>query len=73
MKHVDTINIYNRPGIALRRQGKWKEAIRECEIALTVDPRDGGLYFNTAKSYLEGGTKGRPKNISKRPLICPPT
>lgn len=72
LKHVDTINIYNRLGIALRRQGKWKEAIREYEIALTVDPRDGGLYFNMAKSYLEGEDKRQAEKYFKKALQLSP-
>lgn len=53
-KHTDTVHLYNRLGIALRRQGKWREAILEYENAIKVDPLDEGLYFNMAKAYLEG-------------------
>lgn len=72
LKHVDTINIYNRLGIALRRQGKWKEAIKEYEIALTVDSRDGGLYFNMAKSYLEGEDRRMAEKYFKKALELTP-
>ncbi|MBI5179280.1 MAG: tetratricopeptide repeat protein [Nitrospinae bacterium] len=53
-KHADSVHIYNRLGIALRRQGKWQEAITEYEKAIKVDPHDEGLYFNMAKAYVEG-------------------
>ncbi len=54
-KSADAIHTYNRLGISLRRQGKWKEAILEYETAIKIDPKDEGVYFNMAKAYLEGG------------------
>lgn len=45
---------YNRMGIALRKQGKWKEAILEYQEAIKIDPSDENLYFNLGKAYLEG-------------------
>lgn len=72
LKHVDTINIYNRLGIALRRQGKWKEAIKEYETALTIDSQDGGLYFNMAKSYLEGEDREKAEKYFKKALELSP-
>ncbi len=65
-KSTDTIHTYNRLGISLRRQGKWKEAILEYETALKIDPSDEGLYFNMAKAYVEGGNlKMAEKNFQK--------
>ena len=65
-KSADTIHTYNRLGISLRRQGKWKEAILEYEIAIKIDPKDEGLYFNMAKAYLEGGQlKYAERNFQK--------
>lgn len=46
--------LYNRIGIALRRQGKWKEAIAEYEAAIKLDPGDESIYFNMGKAYVEG-------------------
>jgi len=45
---------YNRMGIALRKQGKWKEAILEYQEAIKLDSGDENLYFNLGKAYLEG-------------------
>lgn len=45
---------YNRMGIALRKQGKWKEAILEYQEAIKMDPADENIYFNLGKAYLEG-------------------
>ncbi len=53
-KDSESIHLYNRLGIALRRQGKWQEAIKEYETAIKIDPRDEGIYFNMAKAYMEG-------------------
>jgi len=71
-KQVDVINTYNRLGIALRRQGKWKEAIKEYEIAITIDPHDEGLYFNMAKSYLEGENRELAEKFFKKALQINP-
>lgn len=45
---------YNRMGIALRKQGKWKEAVLEYQEALKLDSTDENIHFNLGKAYLEG-------------------
>ncbi len=65
-KSANTIHTYNRLGISLRRQGKWREAILEYETAIKIEPKDEGLYFNMAKAYVEGGQlKLAEKNFQK--------
>jgi len=49
------VDVFNRLGIALRRQGKWREAVAEYEKALRVAPEDGNLHFNLAVALYEGG------------------
>ncbi len=71
-KQVDTVHTYNRLGIALRRQGKWQEAIHEYEIAIKIDPSDEGLYFNMAKSYMEGGNTGMAEKFFRKALQINP-
>ncbi|MBI5178617.1 MAG: tetratricopeptide repeat protein [Nitrospinae bacterium] len=71
-KQSDAIYTYNRLGIALRRQGKWKEAIHEYEIAIKLDPNDANLYFNVAKSYLEGEDRDLAVKYFKRALSLNP-
>ena len=48
---------FNRLGMALRRQGKWQEAIANYEKALSVAPDDEGLYYNIALAHNDGGKK----------------
>ncbi len=49
------IETFNRLGIALRRQGRWQDAVAEYGQALKISPDDENLYFNTAVAYTEGG------------------
>lgn len=49
------IETFNRLGIALRRQGRWQDAVSEYGQALKISPDDENLYFNTAVAYTEGG------------------
>jgi Tfp pilus assembly protein PilF len=47
------VNVYNRLGIALRRKGKFKEAIVEYKKALKVDPNDEVLYYNLGRVFMQ--------------------
>lgn len=48
------ILIFNRLGIALRRQGRWQDAVAEYQKALEVSPSEENLYYNMAMAYAEG-------------------
>lgn len=50
----DDITLFNKLGIALRGQGKWREAIDNYTRALTVSPDDEGLYYNMGMAYYDG-------------------
>jgi tetratricopeptide (TPR) repeat protein len=50
----DDVQIFNRLGIALRRMGKWEEAVAEYQRALELDPGDAGLYYNTGMAFALG-------------------
>ncbi len=54
LKGDDDLHTYNQLGIALRRQGKWQEAIDEYKKALRLFSDDEALHFNMGKAYLEG-------------------
>lgn len=51
---LDDLRIFNQLGIALRQQGKWREAVTEYERALEISPKDEGLYFNMGMAYADG-------------------
>jgi len=48
------MNIYNRLGISLRKQGLWKEAIEAYEEAAKHSPKDENIQYNMALAYAEG-------------------
>jgi Response regulator containing CheY-like receiver domain and AraC-type DNA-binding domain len=45
---------FNRLGIALRRQGKWREAVENYKKALTVVPDDERVLYNMGLAYCDG-------------------
>ncbi len=65
-------HIYNRLGIALRRQGKWFDAIEEYKKAIKIDPKDDVIYFNMGKAYIEGGNKDEAADSFKKALKINP-
>jgi len=48
-------NVYNRLGIALRRQKHFKEAIAEYKKALLLSPNDEVLHYNMGRAFQEDG------------------
>lgn len=48
------IELFNRLGLMLRRQGKWQEAVVEYRKALRISPEDGGLFYNISMAFTEG-------------------
>lgn len=53
----DDIALFNKLGIALRGQGKWREAIDNYSRALSISPDDEGLHYNMGMAYFDGGDK----------------
>lgn len=51
---VDDMVTFNRLGIALRRQGKWREAVENYKKALTVSPSDERIIYNMGLAYADG-------------------
>ena len=49
------ITLFNKLGIALRGQGKWKEAIQNYSRALKISPNDEGLHYNMGMAWFDGG------------------
>lgn len=69
-KDIATVNIL---GISLRKQGKWKEAIREYNRVLTVLPDHAGLLYNVALAFSEGGHAAKALEIMRRALEHDPS
>ena len=53
----DDITLFNKLGIAMRGQGKWREAVENYNRALTISPEDEGLHYNMGMAYYDGGEK----------------
>ncbi len=72
--HLDKTDIktFNLLGIALRRQGKWQEAIDEYEKALKISPDDENLFYNTAMAYAEGHEFGKAFDSIRKTLELNP-
>ncbi len=51
----NNIEIYNRLGVALRKQGKYRVAIGEYKKALKVDPEDENVHYNLGRTYVQAG------------------
>ena len=54
-------HIYNRLGIAMRKQGRPMDAVLEYDKAIKLSPDDEVLYYNMGKAYLEGGKTYKAK------------
>lgn len=48
------MNIYNRLGISLRKQGLWEEAIEAYMEAAKHSPKDENIQYNIALAFAEG-------------------
>ena len=53
----ETVHVYNRLGIALRRREKYKEAIEEYKKALRVEPDNEVVFYNLGRALLEDNQK----------------
>lgn len=51
---VEDMITFNKLGIALRRQGKWREAVENYKKALTVAPSDQRILYNMGLAYADG-------------------
>ena len=49
------MNIYNRLGISLRKQGMWNEAVEAYFEAEKYAPKDENIQYNIALAFIEGG------------------
>ncbi|BDQ34581.1 tetratricopeptide repeat protein [Pseudodesulfovibrio portus] len=68
----DDITLFNRLGIALRGQGKWKEAMENYTNALSISPDDEGLHYNMGMAYFDGGDKRKAARCFEKALKINP-
>ncbi|WP_461211004.1 tetratricopeptide repeat protein [Desulfocurvus sp. DL9XJH121] len=66
------IETFNRLGIALRRQGRWQDAVSEYDQALGICPDDENLHFNRAVALSEGGRHREAHSALQRVLDLVP-
>lgn len=64
----DDITLFNKLGIAMRGQGKWREAVDNYKHALQISPEDEGLHYNLAMAYFDGGEKREAAKCLERAL-----
>lgn len=64
----DDLETFNRLGIAMRKQGKWREAVKNYREALKVAPREGGLYYNIGLAYTDGKDYAKSAQNFKRAI-----
>jgi CheY-like chemotaxis protein/Flp pilus assembly protein TadD len=51
------LHLFNRLGIAYRKQKKFKEAVANYEKALKIDPHNENLFYNLGRAHYEDGNK----------------
>ena len=64
--------IYNRMGIALRRQKKHAEAVSTYLAALKLEPENENLFYNLGRAYLEASDKDKAIAAMRRALKIDP-
>jgi tetratricopeptide (TPR) repeat protein len=69
----EDIVTFNRLGIALRRQGRWEDAVSEYERALSIAPQDENILFNMAVAYTEGARHADAVGSLEKALEINPT
>jgi len=48
------VHVFNRLGIALRKQGKWEQAIKEFKKVLNVAKDTEIIHYNIGMAYMQG-------------------
>lgn len=51
------LHLYNRLGIAYRKQKKYSSAVANYEQAIRIDPGSENLYYNLGRAHFENGNR----------------
>ncbi|MFH1057631.1 MAG: tetratricopeptide repeat protein [Pseudomonadota bacterium] len=66
------IHLFNRLGIAFRKQGKFKEAVENYHRALSIAPENEVLYYNLARAHLDASDRDAAlRSLSKALTLKP--
>lgn len=63
---------FNNYGIALRKQGKWQEALENYKLALSVDPEDQRILYNYALAHADGEQHSKAVELYEKVLAQDP-
>jgi tetratricopeptide (TPR) repeat protein len=66
------MNIYNRLGISLRKQGLWEEAVEAYAEASKYAPDDENILYNMALAYADGENFDESAKIMSKALSANP-
>lgn len=66
------VETFNLLGLALRRQGRWREAVAEYRRALAMEPGHPVVLYNLALAYAEGGSFDNAANALEDALRAAP-
>ncbi|MCG8529425.1 MAG: tetratricopeptide repeat protein [Desulfovibrionales bacterium] len=66
---LQDIKLFTSLGIALRKQGKWREAIAEYMQALQISRSDATIYYNIAVAAAEGRDYEQAREALNKVLV----
>lgn len=66
------VETFNLLGLALRRQGRWREAVLEYRRALAVEPGHPVVLYNLALAFAEGGAYAEAAQTLEEALQADP-
>lgn len=69
---LENVHVYNRLGIALRKKGRYKDAIKEYNKALKLAPDDEVLHYNIGRAYMENGDRSQALGALRQALKLDP-
>jgi tetratricopeptide (TPR) repeat protein len=69
----EDVRIFNKLGVSLRRQGRWREAVAEYRRILEVAEDEPVIHYNLGMAYTEGGMHQEARKCMDRVLALDET